>query len=443
MDWWRIWQRYQLWIGLIPACAMILASLIYYLDYSEKFGTYMTLGTGDFGDYRYVAEKFWGIPHKLEQYHRDFSGGWGYYLDHVPFRGVLPGSMFVLVVGLTQWLAPHMAEQETTMTWIFVTVLQAIFCLSYLIFYLASARRFGAVAGLLLLYPLLLTPTLWYMTEDIHIGEPILRSLFLLMAATLISYYDQPQGLFRMAVICLVLLLLCGLCKPQWILLAAGMFVVFFLLAQYSPLTSKQQSVLLLLLLCIPASIWAVNYYGWGVSSLTPGTGLHANYKTQNRYMAYLCGNYLEDFQMFCDRKTANSWWKIYLEKDVPPAAFITLDRESMGYFLQRPMGMWHDLVNGLQRAQNFLGIPWLSKASAYVTWLGLLLGLFRRETFLLAAYGIGLWIIPAIGNMFSAFDARYYHVMSGIPLVMALLIIYHYAKDENIRLWLKKRFSF
>ena len=149
--------------------------------------------------------------------------------------------------------------------------------------------------------------------------------------------------------------------------------------------------------------------------------------------MASLCRSPTPETSVFCNKQNdINGFWGIYMGTDVTAPNYRALDARSLSYLLQNPGGMVIDFLSGLWYGSNFPAgasndPPYssspLKRFIDLSTWIVLLLGLRRKDTMLLSATALGLWIIPGIGNVFGLYSSRYHRPIAGIPLALALLI--------------------
>jgi hypothetical protein len=69
------------------------------------------------------------------------------------------------------------------------------------------------------------------------------------------------------------------------------------------------------------------------------------------------------------------------------------------------------------------------------VVWPLLLIGLGFARTRLACATALVLWLVPAVGNVFSLYDLRYEQPMAGIGLASGFLVLALLAFDVKARM--------
>jgi hypothetical protein len=130
------------------------------------------------------------------------------------------------------------------------------------------------------------------------------------------------------------------------------------------------------------------------------------------------------------------------MNSDINAEAFQTLDALSTGYILQSPRRILKQFWQGLTFNSNYAPAGDISEGGTLTliiraidlfTWIMLLAGLLYHNTRLYSMMGLGLWIIPSLGNIVSLYDVRYYTVTAGIPLVIAIIICRQFLFVEEI----------
>jgi hypothetical protein len=417
--------------GVLFAFGIIAFSLAVYL-----IGTYPNYGQKlvfdwDAADYRYMAEKFWGIPFVKESYFYVFPG-WPRYMDAVPLRSIFPGSYFLFIQSLVGAINPEWLEYPETFALIYIGLLKLLLVAAYLCFYVACQRRYGAPLALcaLLILTLPVTDGVWELTKIVFLGEILLRIFFLLLLAIMVSYDFQRRVLWKHILAFAVILTLCAHTKAQWALFGAGISLCFvfmhIIMRSFYPAIVMWMAVAVF----VPLSVLLVNALVWDYPTLSPGIAAHANYKSRGLFMKYVCEQQDEETLVFCNhpnKKMHHRYWDIYMGADVSAQAYRALDTKAVPYFMQQPKKMLESFRSGLQLASNYPGAFWVLRVFDYFTWLVLLMGLFHRQTFLLGSFGLGLWLIPALANVFASYVARYHWLMQGMPLMLAVIILMHF----------------
>jgi len=376
----------------------------------------------DSGDYRYLAEHFFGVPHDLSTYAEDFREMWGKFLDQVAFRDLGVGAY-----GLALKALDFPVESA------FSVSLKFFLVLSYVLFFLFAKRRFGLPLATVALALLALPPTHWLLTEEL-MSEGFLRIFFVLLLFPALALRRDFRNALPCALGAVLLLLFVAHFKVQWMLLGflllPALLVPFLLTRRF-----RAAALVTLCILAIPASLSFVHYSGWGDARVIQGSGLHAMWKTDGQNLAYACEQgFFKGYEpTFCrTQKYHYGNWGHFVSMQDPAQDLQQLtrdlDRASMQYFLERPHEMLREFLRALFASTSFAG--WgegLGNARLFLDIAGallLLIGLTRRESFLLSSIALGLWVIPAIGAVFAPFEIRYLRPMAGIPLVAALFVL-------------------
>lgn len=429
MQLWLSWLKENTWRGRCIAMLMILISAIHFHVYETRdFGARMHFYQKDSGDYRYLAEHFWGVEHIYDSYtpvmwKRSFA----HYMDEMPARPVGPGSYLLLLQAVVKWLNPEWAGYGKPFNIIFCSSLKLMLMAAYYVFYVSCARRYGAGISLACLGALLLPVGSWALTERHFLAEPLLRPFFVLMLAFLVRCYGPSRSVFSSLLGCLLLLILAAQMKPQWYLLSFILLGAALCIGWGMKMPAHKIGLWIAAAVAAPLGVLLVNIIGWNYYGIAPASAQHANLKSKGDFIRTVCATEPKDaLAVFCnrDKSELTPWWNMYLGEEAKTQNFLALDKESLPYFLSHPENMMADFWRGLAKANNFIGGGWGLSA---IVWFMLCIGVFWQQTRLLAAMGMGLWAIPAIGVMFAVYDNRYYMVMAGLPLAIAIMIAYEY----------------
>lgn len=406
-------------IGNVMAALLIIASLMSFSSPgSDNIRVNHNLRSYEMADYRYLAETFWQVPHDEETYSWHFRYYFTHYLDNVPLRGILPGTFMIALKAIS--FAP---DYDWDYRWIFAGSLKLMVLLSTYLVYLACMRRYGVYPALLVLATLLFPsyPS-WLYTENIHMGEPVLRTLLLLMLAAMIWF--SSSGRFAGAAYVMLLALLAAHVKSYWLLLGLFMAAAWLVAAVMEKWAAWRAFLVLGLALLIPASVLGVNAVGWHYPTLTPGIGLHYNLKTNGAFLNQLCAERAPDILPLCRKETyggTDIWWRMYVGRDVPPSAFHALDAHARAAVTSSAIVMQQEFMDGFKYASIYplSPRPWPVARILVegLVWIGLLFGLTRRRTAPLSALGLAVWVVPAISNLFASVELRDYIFSAGIPL--------------------------
>jgi hypothetical protein len=404
-------------------------------------GNLFQVGSGDAADYRYIAEHFWGLPHDLSSYHYRFYGEeWGDFLSKVPFRDLGVGTYYMLI-RIFQELSGVSIGIPTLYVWSVKLLLAA----SYLSWFFVCRRRFGSLFALCLLMPLIVPSGSWLLSEEV-LSEGLLRACFVFILAMLLPLMKRHDHLWQQLVI-LGIGLICIHLKVQWILLAAFLWSAFAFHWLFVAPSRRALIVAAAAFLLLPASMLAIHRIGWGNASLSAGTGLHIAVLTDGASVRDVCGKHDDALPHLCSGKHKPAdFWKVPLDASIPAAEYASFDRHSLGYLLQRPSIPIVRFLHGLALARNFptfsegdhaissQAVRWWDAFLMIFTWIFLIAGLKRHDTRLLSAFGLGLWVVPAVGNMMTVSVIRYHYPMAGIPLIIAFIILWQLLRTPERR---------
>jgi len=409
----RTWQPWVFWMIAIIA---LFVSYAWFSNFQSVGLEHFQVHVVDSADYRFVAEHFWGIAHDYRTYAPEFSSDWGAYLSTVPFREIGIGTFylaFTRVVGLNQNLIP--------------LFLQMCFYAVYLLVFFCIWKRYNPFVALICLL-VLLSPKLWASTGELF-SEAFLRIIFLLMLSSLLWFYKEKDFVPKF-IILFVLTLIASQIKSQWVLLS-GIFFICSVAVAFRAKSIKYY-VLSALFLLIPVFLILMHGIGWNAWTLTVGGGLHANVKTSGSYLDTYCSEYPDN--TVCDPAfEKNTWWLVRTDKAVSISEWQHFDAQASKYFLRDKAQVMSDFIRGMYMATNFpAGIrgdvefsrsPLFGAVDLFV-WIVLLLGLFPRKTRYIVLFSLSLWLVPALGNVFAAYSARFIRPIAGIPLATGILVL-------------------
>ncbi len=419
------------WAALIALCvALLYKALPGSYVFHPGFQVYET----DAGDYRFVAEHFWGIPHNLATFAPDFRGQWGRFLTAVPFRDIAVGSTYLAVHALVGSAADSLVPWLLMLSW----------CLAFAWFFVVCRRQFGTVmAGIafaLLLFPL----NSWAMTQEL-LTEPFLRPLFVVVLTLLLKMREKPDQLAPHGIAILLVCLLMAHVKIQWMLYGALLGAALIAWAWF---TRHRDAILPLAVtaLSIPLSLMLVHGIGWQNMRLVQGTGLHVLWVSDGDILTQTCeeGGFHGYTPNFCESKrTSFGNWGIFMAS-LPPTMDLgkmmnDLDAQVRTYALRHPYTLVDRLREGFAMASVYPEWDWTAARGAIdaFTITVLLAALFIRRTQLVAVGALGLWIIPAVCNMLAIYDVRYHRPMEGLLFVISFLLLKEVLDDVAlVRLW-------
>ena len=438
----RFWRRLA-----APACALaiVIGSFSYYTIYRDYWlaGRSWQAGQFDPADYRLMAEHFWKIKSEPSTYHfdRTYERVWADYLGVVPFRGIGVGTAFEMASWVINGRPAHTPSEVAAAGQTLTNVEKALTALALLLLFAVARAICGAVPALIALSVVALPPSLWRLTEEL-MSEPALRIDFILLMAAAIAL-RHPRWRIPAAVSIAVLWLVATHLKVQWWVGAA--LVVPILIQEFAADGFGQTAAAVAAIgVAIPLGLLAVNWIGWHHTSLSPGIGIHAHIEYGDDLLKGFCDQYQAPAHPppFCDpARPRIKWWNLYMGGDVPTEAYDALDRYARRYVLAHPVKALTQFVDGLTRAASFPGhevtrgqrlriepLPQVLRPVAELidlgVWAALLLGLYFRKTRLMALTALVLWIVPALGDVFSWYEPRYHQPMGGIGLAAAVLIL-------------------
>jgi hypothetical protein len=391
-------------------------------------GAYPEMWAGDFdeADYRFVAEHFWGLEHDWETYDKDFANGWGALLSAVPFRDVGVGTYYLATraaletVGASGDIAAVGAWMSRSLVLLLVASSTGVF--------LAMRRTTGDLLALAGLALLLLPAVQWEATRSL-LSEPLLAILFItLLACTIAGGSSRKPLLWGIATMAAVLL--AAQVKVQWLALAIVLLPLWLLVLRARRAPWTHHVLLTLAAVAIPVSVMVVHRVGWNTSALTPGVGLHVNFKHGGEPYREFCKGEGRAVPELCNNDyPVIDWWGIPFAPTVSADDVTAFDASARLFVLRDPMRMVRDITEPLQKAsiapllKEHPSWHWPVMIADVIVWLLLIAGLFSPRTRLLAGTGLALWLLPAAGNAFSSFDLRYFRPMQGVVLVAAMAV--------------------
>jgi hypothetical protein len=431
---------------------LLLISLLYYLQ--DKADYHLPAWQADFsdsGDYRYVAEHFWGVPHQNNSYMLMFAGHWGYFLDHVPFRQIGVGTLYLLLARLSRG-AYSVTVQLETARYLFPLIVMGLLLASYLLFYSACRAVWGWKLALAALACLVFPPRFWAQTEE-FLSEPLIR-ICLVNMLSLIILMQTNRRLGLKIFLFYGLLLLAAHFRAQWFVF--GFFILpFFILFFVQRRRYRLVFAGTVLAFFIPFSLLGVNWLGWNYPAVTAGIGLHVNLKWKGALLGYV-GQQLNRIHgragsaylrppVFLQPGEVDSFWSIPFpapgRMQLPPARelrsdYQLLDKCASAYLLadwkarivaplQQGLFLLTNFPAGIWGNSDYIPPPLVfrlidRKGLFLLAWARLL-----RETRLLSVAALGLWSIPVTGNVISLFATRYLRPMAMLPLAIALVVSY------------------
>ena len=374
----------------------------------------------DEGDYRYLAEHFWGIPHDLSTYAEDFHGYWGTVLENVPFRDLGAGTAYLLLdaFGLSRALSAHL----------FLVLMLAS---SSLCFFIFTSRMIGTARAALMLAILVLLPQQWLLTEK-FLAEPFLRSLLILLLIPVLSLTKDTKRPVTAAMWIAVLTLLASHFKVMWVMF--GVMLLPILLPTF--LKKRQWAAAAILvggIIVSPLTQSFIHAIRWGDASISGGAGLHLTGKYPS-FLPFVCARSPKNAipWNFCNQENREfiPWWAFLHEQSATTDVVHlvrSLDDAALPFLLSQPVDTIRNVGEGFMRSTNFPDTDSIVlRMIDWLTMVTLFCGLFFKRTRILSAFAVALWLVPAIGNALSAYDGRYHLIMAGLPLAIAAWILSH-----------------
>ncbi|HTM30983.1 MAG TPA: hypothetical protein VL263_06745 [Vicinamibacterales bacterium] len=388
----------------------------------------------DPGDYRFIAEYFWGLPYDVRTY--DMEPGWPVFLQTVPFRGIGLGTAHLLVgLAATGRWPLHAVDLRITGQ-VFSAILKILLAGAEWLAFVAVRRRWGRAAALVALLCLAVPPSLWRLTDDL-MTEPVLRIAFILLFALAVGLDGRRRSVVAGSAIVL-LLIVCVQVKSQWVLAVPLLVPVLLLECHRRGVARRHLVTIGALAVLAPLSLLAVNWIGWRTVAMNPGVGIHLNIRHNGEVLASFCdGERVPGHApAICDSaRPTPRWWRIYVGPAARLAEYQALDRYALSWVRSHPRQSLADFVEGLGLASiwprgTHMPPPESAVLDAIdgVVWLLLIAGLRRPDTRLPCALALVLWIVPATGNVISIYDTvrggRYHLPMMGIAPAAASVVV-------------------
>jgi len=435
---------------LVWAAALLLIGLSFQ-SYAGHFRTdeRWQAETYDPADYRYVAERFWGVRYRPETYWDSFNQQWRTLLDQVPFRGIGLGTLYLLAGQASVGHAPATPPEILAAGVVLTRTEKMLLALSSLLMFVVVWRRWGSLVGLASLAVLLWPTHIWRVSDDFE-AEPAERVLFLLALALCLWAWPSPRSRradaphrHRLAIagLCAVGLLV-TLLKVQWYVLPFLMLPAWLLQGRTLRLRAGALLTACAGAVLIPATVLAVNGLGWQTYRLNAGIGLHINLKHGGRVLREFSADPRHRPNPLADTSRPRyPWWDIYVGPDTTRDDYAEFDRfaladeqqhlrETIGDFAE---GLWlATTIPGVERLERGLirfeplSPPWSSliRVADVAVWLLLIWGWLLPPTRLASALCVGLWVVPALGHMVSLYEPRYPEPMAGLGAVVALGVV-------------------
>lgn len=405
----------------IGVLLLFISLMIYGLNQKYFFSPQVQTFCCDEADYRFLAEHAWGIPHNYSTYHPDFDSYWGDVLQHVAFRDIGVGTVYLFLQGTG--LGSAFAVQ---------VFLKLLLSAAYLFAFVRIRKEYGTAVAAACLCAMALLPGPWKYTEKL-LAETFIRCLVVLSLTCLlpiIRHRYSERGLAAF-VGCIFLL---SHFKILWMLY--GFWVLGALcLALYKQQKSTVVLMWLILgMLLIPVSHKTLHAARWENPALFQGGSLHLLGKRDGAFYRALCsqGSFGPLQEEFCSPASPSHfpWWE-FLKAHSPsvhPGMFVRmLDSRARDFLLDHPSYAVNSAIGGLLNASNFpqdtMRPPVLFFIDVFCM-LFLLYGAVKRRTFLISFWGLGLWVIPAVGSIISIYDVRYHLVSVGLPIVAVILVL-------------------
>lgn len=379
------------------------------------------LASQDPGDYRYLAETFWRVPHDLHTY--SLPEVWQRFLSAVPFRQIGPGTFYLFNKALFGDAAGVVGRYE----------LKGLLAASYSFLATGWSRRMNRVAGLAALVILLGTTSPWTMGDDL-LTEAFSRPLFCILAG-LTAYLrdDEEETSVRMMVATQFVCLLLVQVKVQWLLLC----IVFF--AWHALVVMRQRAWKRLVILStamatVPMSLLAVNWIGWRYLGLTAGTSLHTMWKMgTTAFFPALCAKsemMALATRVCAEHNTSFTNWGQFFAAQYPgqdPKQLIqVMDRASASFVHFTLSAIAQTVGEGYKQLTNFPpessdSPSLLARTVDGLSFLLCILGGFLKECRLASLLCIASWGTVLVGLHMARWDPRYLTPMAGLPVVVGL----------------------
>ena len=380
-----------------------LLSLTFVFQWGLKLPGRWASTEGDSGDYRYLGENLWGIPHDLSTYIPAFHTNWGKFLTVVPFRQLGVGSFYAFTHYFLGDSALHSGRFS----------LQVLIASSYAILSRTVSSRFGRAAGIIcLIFALFLKGSPRDGTRGSRLGLETfgVQLLFLLT----VNF------------------------KVQWIALTLSVSAI-----QAGSLAwrgNRRHAAVILGLACLsPLSLTAVNRAYSDYPGIIAGTGLHAMWKmggSGDVFLRKACAEpgVLALSPRFCaEKRFWYSNWGEFTSFQYPAQDLKSLSQaldQSAARNLDLSWGAVRDsLSESVRNFSNFppyapLMIPEWARLALDFASIGLcLVGLLLSSTRFTSIFCLGLWCVPIAANVATAWDTRYIVPMAGFALLNAGLV--------------------
>lgn len=421
-------RRFAVSVSTLLAVALIVLS---YTVYRVRRDAYLAPAwqtyESDSGDYRILAETFWGVPFDARTYIWYFNGDWGDYIRRVPFREIGVGSVYLASRTVATFFQPTSATIDEAAKALDVMAVKLVLAGAIFFFFHRARRRFGAGVAFFALF-CALAPSQWTMTDD-FMTEPFLRILYFFMAGFACDF--DPKHPERSIVPMLCLLLVTVFFRAQW---QTGVMLFLPVIAlQYWKARASMQTIALttLLVVLIPFSVAAVHFVGWGTMQLTPGIGLHVNVKNKGETLR----NYCEQVQTptpLCNSALPKViWWNIYVGPLLTMEQLADFDRFAKKEAMA-PGNLLFAAREGFAHGTNFPRfvanradfLAMLARTIDALCWIAFVIGLSRPKLRMASMLGLALWLVPMAGYVFAFHDTRHQRPTAGVVLVLAIVIM-------------------
>lgn len=404
----------------------------------------MYIGDYDGQDYRYIAEKIYGIQHDYTRYDPYFSlTGWGLYLDAVPFRGIGVGTIILV---LERFFGNRI---EIVLPY----VIALITALAYTFYYVSCKKKYGGSVAAFSTAVLCIDAP-W---GDTIFPEMFLRPIFVSIIALCILLQGKKKRNDVLYICILLCVYLAALFKIQWWLLSIPLMFAM----QCNSKTIIDKLFVILIGLCVPVSIILLHYYGWSYPHITAGSELHYNKRTQGAFFQSLCRTKpkLGPNNILCKQRDIvhiNMQYRSFHPVDDIQRISTDLAKKIHSHFLANLKQTLQNLSNGFVYMTNYsfwnrynilvqncdrvessiiaTGTDCTILAKTYsplylriidvVSMLILIVGITMKTTRCLSSVTLSFWIVPAITNILSYYDIRYHFAQAGLPIVVSILII-------------------